>query len=348
MPDASAEVTALIEKHIKKNRVNGYVWYMELGKDLVNYLARPEFIKAVLLEVSRNYTNPLMYGTAAGFAEALNSSQIQLLLGSKPGMMLINSVQGYLSFKNVSQYITTSAEKFTELYMKIERVRIPVVVGDKRPYVGDMVGASEDLGLDPSTSGENRIPFSNRFGSGHDGEHWLTNTVGAQVKATNGIKGTVLTYYAQNASFTIWNMMILLDNTRIVMLIKDLTSLGQAVLKAPKTGTGTGKLQIIDSKGNPISKVKINVGEIIGTTMSWKPDIAAKYYSSYDRTFGSFHFAFLKYEFAQQYRSKAPNADGVADDEAIATLSPEQRKTTALIKWFVPVLGPESPVKCFK
>lgn len=155
LSDTSPEATVLIEKHVK-NRINGYIWYIELGKDLLNYLERPEFIKVVLLEVSKKYGNPLMRGTAAGFAEALNSSQIQILLNGKAGMMLMNSVQIYLNPKNVSPFITTSADKFRELYMKIERVRIPVVVGDKRPYVGDMVDKDEDMGIDPSTSGESR------------------------------------------------------------------------------------------------------------------------------------------------------------------------------------------------
>ena len=263
--DTSPEATLLIEKHVDK-RGRNYVWYRELGKDLLNYVERPEFIKTVLLEVSKKYGDPLMHGTAAEFAEAINSSQIQLLLSGKAGIMLVNIVQGYLSPNNVSSYITTSAEKFRELYMKIERVRIPVIVGDKRPYVGDMVSKDEDMGIDPSTSGETRIPFSIRFGSGHDGEHWLTKTIGAQVKATAGIKGTVLTYYAQNTSFTIWNVMILLDDTRTVLLIKDLVTLGPVILKALKTRTGTGKLQIMDSKGNSLSKIKINAGEVIGTT----------------------------------------------------------------------------------
>lgn len=41
--DFTTEIKALISNHVAKNR-NGYVWHKELGKDLVNFVFRPDFL----------------------------------------------------------------------------------------------------------------------------------------------------------------------------------------------------------------------------------------------------------------------------------------------------------------
>lgn len=88
--------------------------------------------------------------------------------------------------------------------------------------------------------------------------------------------------------------------------------------------------------------------------MPWSDLGARNYYSGYNRAFGTFHFAFLKYEKVQEYRSKIGHklekerATGVVDDEIIATLSEELRKKAVPLSWFIAALSPENPVKCFK
>lgn len=298
-----------------------------------------------------------MFSASAEFVEGLTIQQIQNLLQSKAGYFLIDSVQGFISPNSNSNIVTIDPNKLRQLYMKIERVRIPIIAGDKRPYVGEVVSTDEDMGIDPSTYPQ-RIPYSLRFGSSHDGEHWLTKTVGAQVKATAGIKGTVLTYYFQENG--VGNVMILLGNTKIVMLIKDLVTLGLKIKQAkpsypdnPNT-KNINETIFIDKFGKPLDPVQLNAGDLIGTTMPWSKLGARNYYSGYDGTFGTFHFAFLRYERVQEYRSKIGHklekekATGIADDELIATFSEDLKKKVIPLSWFIPALSPESPVKCFK
>jgi len=103
--------------------------------------------------------------------------------------------------------------------------------------------------------------------------------------------------------------MILLDNTDIVMIIKDLETLGpktQAVSASIPNNDATktkDESRFTDKNGRPLSNIKLNPGDLIGTTTKWKPPGAPKYYSEYNREFGTFHFGFIYYKFVQQYRT---------------------------------------------
>ena len=274
---------------------------------------------------------------------------------------MLDDVQSFLQPTHTSSFVNISANDFVRLYMKIESVRIPIVSGDKRPYVGEMVAADEDMGVDPSpffNPALARLPYSYRFGGGHDGEHWLTKTVGAQIKATPGIKGLVLTYYYQESG--LGNTMILLDHTNIVLLIKDLVTLGPKILSAKRSYPDNAKTKSVnetmftDKIGKPLSKSRVESDDLIGTTTVWTRLTAQSFYPGYDRTFGTFHFIFLKYNKVQEYRSKVGHADknlrgeGVADEDVLASLSEAEKKQAIPIDWFIPVLSPASPVRCFK
>ena len=342
----SDEAKSLIEKHRNK-RGSDYIWYEELGKDLINHISRPELILEVLKQLV-GFGNYYLYQVNAALVEALSLSQIQDLLQDKVGNNLIYTLQIYLNSTN----IPAEANKLRRLYLKIERVRIPVIVNDRRPYIGTLVDPAEDLGIDPSRAGDH-LPYAFRFGGSHDGEHWLTKTIGAEVRATAEIKGTVLTYY--NTGEEGHAVMILLDNTNIIMLLKDLQILGPRIKQSPGTGGGAG-FAITDKSGRPLSKVRVNAGDLIGTTAYWKISSARLFYSGYEQgEFGTFHFAFLKYEHAQQYRSNISSADGVAiDDIAMQRNAENFQKTQSKkivvfpLSWFIPPLSPDSPVKCFK
>lgn len=347
--DLTAEAKSLIEKHQAK-RSSNYIWYKEAGKDLLNYLERPNFIYEVLRQLASTYLS-YMFLANFEFVNGLSEAEIQNLLKTKQGHFLIDNVQNWLSPTLNTKNFSLDNATLMQLYMKIERIRVPIIAGDKRPYMGEMVGAAEDLGIDPSIM-PGRANYSFRFGGGHDGEHWLTKTVGAQVKATQGIKGTVLTYYYQGDK--LWNVMILLDNTQIVLLIKDLTSLGPKIKQAPLTTRDNDKTpqkdesKFTDRAGNPTSKVKLNAGDVIGTTMAWKLGSARVFYSGYPVEVGTFHFAFLKYEFVQTYRSKATGGGGVASDEVRDKMSPKEKASTPALSWYIAPLSPQSPVRCFK
>lgn len=347
--DTSSEAKGLIDKYLSK-RSNKYIWYEELGKDLVNYLERADLIVEVFRQIF-SIQQSHMFTANAAFVEGLNESQIQNLHKTGAGKYLLDTVQLRLNPSDTGNQ-SMNSNKLIMLYMKIERVRVPVIVNDKRPYMGEMVDASEDLGIDP-TIAFGRADYSFRFGGGHDGEHWLTKTIGAQVKATPGIKGTVLSYYYQGDG--VWNVLILLDNTQIVLIIKDLVKLGAKIKLAPLTTRDNDKTprrdesKFTDKTGNPTSKIKLNAGDIIGTTSAWNLGSAKTFYPGFPASqVGTFHFAFMKYEFVQNYRSKATGGSGVAPDDIRDKMPEKERQSTPALNWYIAPLNPLSPVKCFK
>lgn len=347
--DLTPEAKLFIEKHQAK-RSGKYIWYKELGKDLLNYLERPDFIYEVLRQVASIYLS-YMFLANVELVEGLIEFQIQNLLKTKQGNLLVDNIQGWLSPTLNSNSFSVERSKLMQLYMKIERIRVPIIVNDKRPYMGEMVGTEEDLGIDPSIA-PGRAEYSFRFGGGHDGEHWLTKTIGAQVKATPGIKGIVLTYYYQGDG--LWNVMILLDNMQTVFLIKDLVTLGPKIKLAPLTTKDNDKTprkdesKFTDANKNPTSKIRLNAGDLIGTTMPWKLGSASVFYSGYPAQVVTFHFAFIKYEFVQNYRSKATGGGGVADDEVRNKMTEKEKQSTPALNWYIAPLSPASPVRCFK
>lgn len=232
--------------------------------------------------------------------------------------------------------------------------------------MGDMVGTDEDMGIEPSISDRAAPFYEYRFGAGHDGEHWLTKTVGAQVRATAEIKGTVLTRYYQEAeqgSGQLANVMILLDNTDIVMIVKDLVTIGPKITATRATTPDRestprkDESRFTDKNGNPISTIKLVAGDLIGTTTIWSRLLAANYYPEYKRDFGTFHFSFLKYEFAQNFRLKKSLGGDLFQDEDIKPGEKLYTKRSAKGEmidvripksWFIAPCSPQSPVRCFK
>lgn len=364
--DFLTEIKALINKHIAKNR-NGYVWYIELGKDLTNCISRPDFLREMFSYLRVQETG-VLYQIVIEFLENITEAQIKSLLESKDGVFLLGDIQVWFSADGII-FNSKAADrnKMRELFTKIERVRIPVIVKDPRPYIGEMVGADEDRGIEPTPGPNPRPSYAYRFGGNHDGEHWLTESANAQIKATAEIKGTVLTRYYQEAEGgggQVANVLIHLDNTDIVMIIKDLVTLGpktQAVRASTPDNRNTkiDESRFTDKNGNPISKIKLVAGDLIGTTMRWKDIGAAKYYPEYNREFGTFHFGFIYYKFVQEYRrlKGIGYRDGIATDVAtdvselttiydVITKKPKMTKLP--MNWFIAPCSPESPVKCFK
>lgn len=362
--DDSTEIKSLIGKHIAGHG-NGRVWHKELGKDLINYVSRPDFLIEAIHYLRAGYGADILYSVTTEFLENITAAQIKSLLEAKSGVVFVSEVQGWLTVSS-GPFVSRSADanKLRRLFTKIERVRIPIIANDKRPYIGDMVGVDEDMGIEPSF-GSNAAPFYEyRFGSGHDGEHWLTKNVGAQVKATAEIKGTVLTRYyqfAEQGSAQLANVMILLDNTDIVMIIKDLVTIGPKITATRATTpdikhtTEKDESKFTDKNGKPLSTIKLGAGDLIGTTTIWTKMIAAKYYPEYAGKFGTFHFSFIKYKFVQEYRTLKGEGTRNKTTADIANVPELTRRTVgknAYIDipkhWFIAPCSPESPVKCFK
>lgn len=348
LPDNwSAEATALIKKHVD-NRAKLSVWYAELGKDLSNYVSRPELIQEVYNQMfAPNYQFYVVVMNAE-LIEQLKIAQIETLLKNKTGFKLLDLLQISLGTYKNNQYASVDVNKLNRLFLKIERVRIPIISNDKRPYVGEMVAPEEDMGIDPSISTP-RIPFSNRFGGNHDGEHWLTKTIGAEVRATAGICGTVLTYYG--IGYGLSAVMIHLKNTNIVMLIKDLVTIGQKIKQAKPTTRDDSKTALNETvftnkAGNPFKPIELVSGDLIGTTTKWEKLGAKNFYQGYGGIYGTFHFALLKLEKAQEYRSKIGHKDESKRGEGV-TVEPGDNPNAIPLDWFIPIFSPQSPVKCF-
>lgn len=346
--DLSAEAQNLIEFY-KDKRSSNFVWYKELGKDLINYIERPDFVYEVIKQLSGNISYRLI--AIVELVEAISLHQIQNLLQDKQGYVLLGDLQGWLGSLNNSKYVSIDINRLSRLYLKIESIRFPIIINDSRPYMGEMVDENQDLGIDPSVA-PGRAAYSFRFGGGHDGEHWLTKNIGAQVRATARIKGTILTYYniSDVAGKTLFAVMILMENTQTVLLLKDLVTVSQKIKTAPLTTKQTvNASKFTDRNGKPISKITLNPGDIIGTTLSWKLNPMTTFYSKYaGMDLGTFHFAFLKYEFAQLYRSTATGVGVATDDLRNEMVKNNEKILPAALSWFIPACSPESPVKCFK
>ncbi|HMQ05501.1 MAG TPA: RHS repeat-associated core domain-containing protein [Pyrinomonadaceae bacterium] len=211
---------------------------------------------------------------------------------------------------------------------------------DDRPNIGGMLGEN-DAGWDPAPGYGYTPEGARRFGEGHDGEHRSSRGPGADIKAIAGLTGTVLQTFVQEPKFGLYTTMILLQKTNIVLILKDIVEPGPKILAALSTSTS-----FTDKSGNPTSKVEIGVGDLIGKTMPWT------------KGSGTFHFAFIKMEFAQRWRNELRAANNVNHTYTPALESrTEIRKGVRYLKdsttgraspmsWWIVPCGSASPVRC--
>lgn len=346
--DLTPEVRTLIGKHTGKQR-NGYVWHIELGKDLVNYTSRPDFLTEVI-HYLRTYGADVLYSVVSEFLNTITSPQIKSLIETKLGWALVDEIQGWLTVSGKPfDFPSVDKNQLARMNLKVDAVRVPIIANDQRPYVGDMVAKDEDLGIHTSRVPKRSPFYTYRFGGGHDGEHWLTKTIGAEVRATAGIKGIVLTIYNQEGG--LWTVMILLDDTNVVLLLKDFLKLGAKIQQGKirtfpdNAATKTiNESMFTDRQGKPVSNIRVEAGDLIGTTTTWE-----------NGKYGTFHFALLKYEKVQEYRTKVgAGASGVGEDDLVKEIIKKAKMLQMIAKvpiplsWFISALSPESPVKCFK
>lgn len=169
-------------------------------------------------------------------------------------------MQGWLTVSGKPfDFPSADRNSLAKFNTKIDSVRVPIIANDKRPYVGDMMAKDEDLGIDMSSYRQRPPFYTFRFGGAHDGEHWLTKSIGAEIRAIAGIKGIVLTYYYQGEG--LWSVMIWLENTKAVLLLKDLVTLGTKIklgkiMTYPDDEkTKKNETMFTDSQGRPISNI---------------------------------------------------------------------------------------------
>ena len=336
--DLTAEAKSIIEKYFKKVCEN-YFWDEELAKDLLNYIERADLINEVFTQFNTFHQNYII-GFYSTFAESLTASRIQILTKTNYGNLVLNQLFSvlYSNYPTTKQYKSQTPfeltndlkNKLKQLAMKIELYRNPVNLNDLRPYIGNMVENNEGLDIERAfrKAGDTWITEQGgyRFGIGHDGEHILGNRNGSRVKAISGLTGIVLTYYSQgDGTFAV---VILLNDSKTVLVLKDLENLSLLIKSSPCSSKGLTKVnkgipKFIDRTGKPISKIRIAAGETIGFTRSW---IGIKN----DKKVGM-HFTIVKYQFIQQYREEL--GEGVNN--------PEKHPT-----WFIVPCSSESPVKC--
>ena len=224
---------------------------------------------------------------------------------------------------------------------------------DDRPYVGYMVADEADHGLD-SMDMYPDDDETNRFGSGHDGEHWLTIPEVVDIRAIQGLTGTVLTYFAHQKDPTLYAVLIRLDRApNFVLMLKDVQNLSALVRSAPQTSAGsTG---FTKKNGEPLSKIKLKVGDLIGQTSSWPT------FDGSQNKYGTFHFSLLRYDKAQEWRTAlgqgalAGQVPDIAADSRIVTDRhgvmrlgdvPGPHNRAYPQSWFVAPCGSASPVRC--
>ena len=203
-----------------------------------------------------------------------------------------------------------------------------VLPPDGRPFVGDMAKGTLEV-----------VNGDTRFGSGHDGSHWLTEKAGTDIVAIAGLTGTILTYYTQNSEAegaVVYSVLILLKEVNMVFILKDLGSLGPKVNKAPKTYPG--HTAIFKKNGSPISKITLNVGDVIGTTSKW---------TGFGNDGGLFHFTFLDAAFVQQFRNLKARGGDIYDGTPAEIKAMEKQGYVVVPKsWFVDPCGSGSPLRC--
>ncbi len=201
---------------------------------------------------------------------------------------------------------------------------------DDRPYIGDMVPTNANDGLET-------LNGSDRFGTGHDGSHWLTHAAGTPVSGIAGLTGTVLTYYNQYVGKdTNWAVLILLDDKQTVLIIKDLQSLSSKIMQAPRTSSGNTAL--FNKNGSPKSKVRLEVGDKIGETQAS---------TAFNKVGGMFHFGFIKAEYVQQFRDLKAKGGDVFDGTPAQILAMQKQGYTVIpLNWFIAPCGNGSPARC--
>lgn len=326
--DLSAEAKTLIEKHVGSPH-NRFARFEDLAKDLVNFISRPDLIYEVFRQIIYNPEyNSYQYPTAAKFAETLTDSQILKLTETRPGNFLLNKLFNILKSSSANKN-PTIANAAVKLLMRIESVRFQIIANDKRPLIADMVENNDGLyqPRDEKTLDDLWLMERNafHFGIGHDGEHILGNQNGSRVKAIAGLTGVVLTYYSQDGTFAVD---ILLEDSKTVLVIKDLINLSLLIKSAPCSTKGlvkhnNGIAKFIDKNGRPISKVKIGVGETLGYTRKWS--------GNENKSATGMHFTIVKYEFVQQFRE----ALGAGVNSALEHPN-----------WFIVPCSSESPLRC--
>lgn len=132
----------------------------------------------------------------------------------------------------------------------------------------------------------------------------------------------------------------------MVLILKDIKNPSKLVMKAFSSSDS-----FTNKSGQATNKIKINDGDVIGQTMPWNGGEV-----------GTFHFAFIKYEFAQQWRKELRAAysvkGGVPDTYTPAAegryevtggvrhLKGFPHTRVSPLSWWVNPCGTSSPVRC--
>lgn len=310
----SAEAEAVIAKYKKPQSQSTY-YFDQLGRDLVDYLDKPELIKEIFIIVDNKYGSytsvlPMVFH----FADALKDNQIQKLGDSYIGSQLLDQIMSLLL--NVNPYAaklsdkTNGGNKFKQLFTKIQRNRIAQNNSNSKPYIGDIV---------PNNTG-----VSDRFGTGHDGSHIRSPKAGGNVVTIEALKGIVIRQYLQETvvisgvTTTLYAVWVLLKNG-IVVVYKDLITVDAKLKKLE-----LGKLYLL--RNNPTSRMSVSTRDIIGTIRPWYED---------DPTNGKndvgLHLTFIYLKYINDYKTY---------------LGKKNRTGPFPIEKLIAPCGGESPVKC--
>ena len=274
--DLTAEALSIISKN-KNPSFQNTIDHEKLGRDLINYLNRPELIDEIFNQITVNYNDQLYSAVVKIFVETMTDSQIRQLADAYPGYRLLyRMVSLLLNLQYMSFLTADDVRKFIGLSMKIQRNLPP------NPAVADKQSAGEIV---PNNTG-----ISDRFGKGHDGIHIRAPKEGGQVITIKALEGIVIRQYIQetpkkdNGYSTLYGVWVVLRDGKVAVY-KDLKTVDSKITATLKQGN------LYYNNGRVLSRLNMSAGDPIGTIFPWKEEEKKANINKSDR---ALHFTILK------------------------------------------------------
>ena len=317
----SAEASTIISKHLFPNHPDIIV-PADVGKDLINYINRPELISEVFSQIEFKYGGyGVVLQVVLSFTEALKDVQIKKLGEAYTGKRLLDRIASLLL--NINPDIANLADKtnkgakFVELFAKLQLNWKLSESESRKQYVGDVL---------PGNTG-----ISDRFGTGHDGIHLRSPKTGGNVVTIDSLKGIVIRQYIQSAPNSVegknylYGVWVLLLNGKVVVY-KDLLSVDIKLKKLE-----IGRLYLRGT--TPTSKVTISTGDLIGTVRPWAAE------DSINKQDVGLHLTFIYLKYLNDYKTNLGLTDAQREKRQMFSFPVEK---------LIAPCSEESPVKCLK
>ena len=309
----------IISKH-KNPMFPASILTADIGRDLVNYIDRPDLVNEVLNQIDVNYGSySSILPTVVPFVDTLKDFQIKELAEIYTGNQLLYRIASLLLNVNPDMAATVDkvgkGAKFRELFSKIKPYLSTSISQSQKQFIGDIV---------PNNTG-----ISDRFGKGHDGSHIRSPKMGGSVVTIEALKGIVIRQYVQSLPSptegfnTLYGVWVLLRDGKVV-IYKDLLTVDAKLRKLQ-----SGKLYVAGK--TPISRINVSTGDLIGTIRPWHKDDPIN-----DKDVG-LHITFIYLKYIQDYKDYL----GLTDNQR------EKRNLYYFpLEKLIAPCSEESPVRC--